>query len=102
MAGAAAMTWAGWDTGGIAWAILLGTFVHAAGDSITEHGVPWLEPFSAHRFHLLPKRLLISTGHFAERWVIAPLLLAAIGFLLWRDAGTMALAPHARTAIGAP
>ena len=96
---AVAMAWTGWDTGGIAWAILLGTAVHAAGDALTEHGVPWGEPFTRHVFHLLPERFRISTGHVTERAVIVPLLLAALVFVAWHDAGTVLPAVH--TAIGA-
>ena len=81
VAAAVAMAWSGWDSGGIAWAILVGTACHAAGDALTVHGVPWLLPFSKHEFHLLPEGLRISTGHFAERAIIAPVFLLALGFL---------------------
>ena len=53
-------------------------------------------------FHLTPRFMWFTTGKLAERWIVGPLLLAALGFLLWRDAGAMHLAAHARTAIGAP
>ena len=79
--GAVAMAWSGWDTGGIAWAILIGTMVHALGDDLTKHGTPWLLPFTDHCFHILPKCMRISTGHFTERRIIAPACVLALGFL---------------------
>lgn len=74
IAAAAAMVFFNWDTGGIAWAILIGTVVHCAGDSLTEHGDPWLAPFIKHRFHLLPKPLQFTTGTWPETVVIMPAL----------------------------
>jgi membrane-bound metal-dependent hydrolase YbcI (DUF457 family) len=97
---AVAMAWTGWDTGGIAWAILLGTAVHALGDALTKHGVAYGRPFTRHVFHALPECLRISTGHWQERAVVTPLLLAALAFLLWRDAGAMTT--HLHTAVGRP
>ena len=73
-----------------------------AGDMLTHHGCPVAYPFSRRDFGLLPASLRISTGKAAETWIVSPLLLAALGFLLWRDTGFMHLAAHARTAIGAP
>lgn len=93
-AAAAAVTVTGYDTGGIAWAVLLGTIVHCAGDSLTEHGVAWLEPVSRHRFHLLPKFLQIKTAHFAERVIIYPAtILTLIIVALW-DAGLLQPLQH--------
>lgn len=83
LAAGIAIAWSGWDARGIPWAILLGTAVHAAGDGLTKHGVPYLEPFSSHEFHLLPEGMRISTGHFVERIVIAPAMVLALGFLAW-------------------
>lgn len=76
--GAVAMAWSGWDAGGIAWAILIGTAVHAAGDGLTEHGVPYLLPLTNRCYHLLPKHLRISTGHATERLFIAPACVLAL------------------------
>jgi membrane-bound metal-dependent hydrolase YbcI (DUF457 family) len=81
-----AIAWSGWDARGIPWAILLGTAVHAAGDGLTIHGVPYLEPFSSHEFHLLPEGMRISTGHFVERVILAPAMLLALAFLAWHAA----------------
>lgn len=74
---AAAVAVTGYDAGSIAWAVLLGTVVHCAGDALTKHGVAWFEPFTSHRFHLLPERLQITTGQHAERFVIFPALIIA-------------------------
>jgi membrane-bound metal-dependent hydrolase YbcI (DUF457 family) len=94
---AVVMAWTGWDTGGIAWAILLGTFAHALGDGLTKHGLAWGRPFTRHVFHLLPERLRISTGHWPETMIVTPLLLVALAFLAWHDAGAMAIHLHAAT-----
>ena len=40
-------------------------------------------------------RLLITTGKFAEHWIVSTLLLAALGYLLWRDTGMGAFVHHA-------
>jgi hypothetical protein len=77
VAAASAMVFFNWDTGGIAWAILLGTAVHCAGDSLTEHGDPWLAPFIKHRFHLVPKPLQFTTGTWPETKLIMPALVLA-------------------------
>ena len=95
------MAWTGWDTGGIAWAILLGTFAHALGDGLTKHGLAWGRPFTRHVFHLLPEGFRISTGHWQERAVVTPLLLAAFGFLVWHDTGATAFATHLHTELTA-
>jgi membrane-bound metal-dependent hydrolase YbcI (DUF457 family) len=96
---AVVMAWTGWDTGGIAWAILIGTAVHALGDMLTKHGVAYGRPFTRHVFHALPERLRISTGHWGETKVVTPLLLVALGFLIWHDAGATAYATHLHTAL---
>lgn len=83
LAAGIAIAWSGWDARGIPWAILIGTAIHAAGDGLTIHGVPWLKPFSDHEFHLLPKPMRISTGHIVERAFIAPAMVVALGFLAW-------------------
>jgi len=80
---AVAMAWSGFDQGGVAWAILLGTVVHALGDGLTEHGEAYFRPLTDHVFHLLPKPLRLSTGHFTERFIIAPAMIAALAFLAY-------------------
>jgi len=56
-------------------------------------------PFSRREFHLLPRGLRFATGKLAEHWIVSPLLLAVLAFLLWRDVSG-ALAAHAHTAAG--
>jgi membrane-bound metal-dependent hydrolase YbcI (DUF457 family) len=92
---AVVIAWTGLDAGGIAWAILLGTAVHCAGDALTKHGVAWLQPFSKHVFHLLPERFRLSTGHGAEH-VIAFAMLLALVALGWHE---VSLSVSARTLI---
>ena len=102
MAAAAAMVY--WRTGLslVALCIALGAAAHVAGDMCTDDGVPFLYPLSGHDFHALPVPMCFKTGKAVEHWLVSPLLLAALGFLLWRDTGAMTFATHARTAIGAP
>ena len=96
---AAAMCWTGYGLALVPLAAALGTACHIAGDSCTVSGCPWLYPFSDRDFHLLPEPLRFTTGKFAESWIVSPLLLAALGFLLWKDAGVL-FAAHASTALG--
>jgi membrane-bound metal-dependent hydrolase YbcI (DUF457 family) len=67
--------------------IALGAASHIAGDELTHDGCPLAWPISGHEFHLLPRRLRITTGRFAEHWIVSTLLLAGLGYLLWRDTG---------------
>ena len=96
---AAVMVWTGYGLALVPLAAALGCATHIAGDSCTVSGCPWLWPFSDRDFHLLPEPLRFTTGKFAEHWIVGPLLLAALGFLLWRDAGVL-FAAHASTALG--
>ena len=77
--------------------IALGAAAHIAGDELTHDGCPLAWPVSSHEFHLLPHRLQITTGKFAEHWIISTLLLAALGYLLWRDTGMAAIVHHLDT-----
>jgi membrane-bound metal-dependent hydrolase YbcI (DUF457 family) len=72
----------------------LGMLAHLAGDMCTHDGCPLLYPFSRHEFGLLPEQIRITTNKLAEHWVVSPLLLAGLGYFVWRDAG------HALTAHG--
>ena len=67
--------------------IAIGAAAHIAGDECTHAGCPLGYPFSGREFHLLPRRLQITTGKAAEHWIVTPLLLAALGYLAWRDTG---------------
>jgi membrane-bound metal-dependent hydrolase YbcI (DUF457 family) len=102
LAGAAAMAWTGYGLALVPLAAALGTGVHVLGDMCTRCGCPLAWPASMREFHLTPRFMRFTTGKTAERWVVGPLLLAALAVLLWHDAGAMTSAIHARTAIGAP
>ena len=57
------------------WAFMIGMLSHLVMDTITKEGVPWLLPLPF-KFGLPPvKALRITTGHFAEKFVVFPLLL---------------------------
>jgi membrane-bound metal-dependent hydrolase YbcI (DUF457 family) len=101
LAGAAAMCWTGYGLALVPLAAALGASTHLAGDALTRCGVPLLWPATMREFHLTPRPLWFTTGHAAERWIVAPLLLAALAFLAWHDASGSALAAHVHTAIGA-
>ncbi len=74
--------------------IALGVAAHIAGDELTHDGCPLAWPLSGQEFHLLPRRLQITTGRFAETWIVSTLLLAALGYLLWRDTGIAGVLNH--------
>ena len=75
----------------VPWCIALGAAAHIAGDELTHGGCPLAWPVSQHHFHLLPRPLQITTGRFAEHWIVSALLTAALAVLFWRDAGMPAL-----------
>jgi membrane-bound metal-dependent hydrolase YbcI (DUF457 family) len=101
IAGAGAICWTGWHLALIPLAAAIGTSAHLAGDGLTRCGIPLLWPATMREFHLTPRFMWFTTGKFAERVIVTPLLLAALAFLAWHDAGA-AFATHATTAIGAP
>jgi membrane-bound metal-dependent hydrolase YbcI (DUF457 family) len=74
--------------------IALGAASHIAGDELTHGGCPLAWPVSGHEFHLLPRRLQITTGKFAEHWIVSTLLIAGLGYLLWRDTGLAGIVHH--------
>ena len=54
-----------------------------------------LYPLSGHEFGLLPEPLRITTNKLAERWLVSPLLLVGLAYLIWRDSGfSLALPSH--------
>jgi inner membrane protein len=62
------------------YAFLIGYLSHLLMDSFTKEGVPWLLPIPI-KFGLPPvKRLRVTTGHMAERFIILP---AFIVFDIW-------------------
>lgn len=67
--------------------ILIGALAHVAGDMCTHSGIPLAYPLSRYEFHLLPHPLRLTTGRAAEHWIVTPLLLAALAWLTWRNAG---------------
>ena len=87
---AAAVAVTGWDAAGIAWAIFIGAAIHCAGDALTKDGDPWLMPFTSHRFHLLPPRLRITTGHAVECCLVFPAACAALAWMAF----LILIAPH--------
>ena len=84
---AAAVCLTGYDLALIPLAAALGCATHLAGDSLTRCGVPLLWPVTMREFHATPRRLWFTTGQLAERVVVTPLLLAALGLLAWHAAG---------------
>lgn len=62
-------------------AVGLGCLVHLVGDCITSEGCPLLWPWMA-RFSV---PFVPSTGGRVERWLVTPLLLAAIAVLAYRS-----------------
>jgi membrane-bound metal-dependent hydrolase YbcI (DUF457 family) len=100
LGGAAAMCWTGYGLALVPLAAALGAGTHIAGDMLTLTGCPLAWPLTMREFHLTPRPLRFTTGKLAEHVIVTPLLLAALGVLCWHDAGTLALAPHVRTAIG--
>ena len=79
------------------WHAGLGLIPVCASPELTHDGCPLAWPVSNHEFHLLPHRLQITTGRFAEHWIISTLLLAGLGYLLWRDTGVAAIVHHLDT-----
>jgi membrane-bound metal-dependent hydrolase YbcI (DUF457 family) len=76
------------------WCIALGAAAHIAGDMLTHGGCPIAYPLSRHEMHLLPGALRFTTGKIAEHWIVTPLLMAALAYLAWRDAGIAGIARH--------
>jgi inner membrane protein len=69
--------WWGWQPSTALW---LGYLSHLAADACTPAGIP-VRPGDRKRFHLLPKRLRITTGSMAEE-VLFPFLAGAVLALL--------------------
>lgn len=90
LAAAAAMCWTGYGLALVPLAAAVGCATHLAGDMLTLTGCPLGWPFTMREFHWLPRPLRFTTGRLAEHWIITPLLVAALGLLLWADAGHLA------------
>jgi membrane-bound metal-dependent hydrolase YbcI (DUF457 family) len=95
VAGAAAMVRTGYGLSVVAVAAALGTAVHITGDMLTVEGCPLWWPLRRAHWYLLPPGMRFTTGHAAERWLIAPALLAALAALAAWDTGIAALAMSA-------
>jgi membrane-bound metal-dependent hydrolase YbcI (DUF457 family) len=93
LAGAAAAVY--WQAGLalVPLCIALGVAAHIAGDELTHDGCSLAWPLSRQEFHRLPRRLQITTGRFAETWIWT-LLLAGLGYLLYRDTRIAGVMTH--------
>jgi membrane-bound metal-dependent hydrolase YbcI (DUF457 family) len=70
LAGAAAMCWTGYGLALVPLAAALGCSTHLAGDALTRCGVPLLWPATMREFHLTPRPLWFTTGHWPERFIV--------------------------------
>jgi membrane-bound metal-dependent hydrolase YbcI (DUF457 family) len=84
VASAAVMCWTGWGLALVPLAAALGCATHIVGDMCTLTGCPLAWPLTMREFHLTPRPLRFTTGKLAEHVIVTPLLLAALGFLVWR------------------
>jgi membrane-bound metal-dependent hydrolase YbcI (DUF457 family) len=82
IAGAAAMLYSGYGLAQVPWAIAVGTATHLAGDMLTNEGIPIFWPVSRCHFRLLPEPFAFTTGTRPERWFVAPMLVAALAWLV--------------------
>lgn len=96
------VVWGGWDLALVSsWHVPLiavcavaGMLAHLAGDMCTHDGCPLLYPFSGQKFALLPASVRITTNKAAEHWVVTPLLLAGLGYMVFRDASSALAHAH--------
>jgi membrane-bound metal-dependent hydrolase YbcI (DUF457 family) len=82
IAGAAAIMYSGYGLASVPIAIAVGTAAHLAGDALTDEGIPIAWPLSRKHVRLLPEPFAFTTGTRPERWVVAPLLVVTLGWLL--------------------
>ena len=101
LAAAAAMVWTGYGLALVPVAAALGARHIWPGTCSRCTAARLRGPRRCGSIHLLPRPLRFTTGKLAERWIVSPLLLAALAFLVWHDTGVVHLAAHARPAIGA-
>lgn len=83
IAGALGVTWYLPALALVPLACALGCASHLLGDSLTDEGIPLLLPLSKTHFRLLPEPLAFTTGTRPERWVVAPGLIVALGWIAW-------------------
>jgi membrane-bound metal-dependent hydrolase YbcI (DUF457 family) len=79
---AVAMLRTGYGVTSVPLAVAAGTATHLVGDMLTNEGIPIAWPLSRVHFRLLPEPLAFTTGTRPERWVVAPLMLAALAWLV--------------------
>jgi membrane-bound metal-dependent hydrolase YbcI (DUF457 family) len=82
IAATAAMMYSGYGLASAPIAIAVGTAAHLAGDALTDEGIPIAWPLSRKHVRLLPEPFAFTTGTRPERWVVAPLLVVTLGWLL--------------------
>jgi membrane-bound metal-dependent hydrolase YbcI (DUF457 family) len=62
-------------------AYLVGAFSHVVADSATQHGCPWLYPFSKRTFRFAA----VDTGEWVENLLVLPgTVLATVALAVWR------------------
>lgn len=66
---------------GAALALCLGYASHLMADAMTKSGIPFLYP-RRKRFHLLSKRLRVTTGSLAEEFIFVLLSITALALML--------------------
>ena len=98
---AAAMCWTGYGLALVPLAAALGCSTHLAGDALTKCGIPLAWPVTMREFHILPRPLRFTTGHWPEIWIVVPLLLVALCLLGWHDASSIPFVRHAHIALSA-
>lgn len=89
---AVAMASTGYGLGLVATATGLGAVAHLVTDGLTKEGIPVAWPVSTVYVRLLPGRLAFTTGTKPERWVVAPVLLALLGWLAFREVSALHVA----------
>jgi membrane-bound metal-dependent hydrolase YbcI (DUF457 family) len=84
IAAAIALVVTGTWLGLLALATVLGCATHVVGDLMTDEGCPLAFPFSDRHQHVLPRPLVFTTGTRPELWVLDPVLLGGLGYLIYR------------------
>jgi inner membrane protein len=83
------------DTGLVWWAFMIGMLSHLIMDSFTKEGVPWLLPIPI-KFGFPPlKKFRVTTGHKAEQYIVFPVLLLLLIWLISSHYGHLVMALQA-------
>jgi membrane-bound metal-dependent hydrolase YbcI (DUF457 family) len=96
---AAGMFYTGFGVTEVPWAIAVGTATHLVGDMLTNEGIPIAWPLSRFHVRLLPEPFAFTTGTRPERWVVAPVLLAALLWLTWLATIAPRIVPGSRVTL---